>query len=215
MATWIGALVETRDHADLAALLAEHHIEMVGPSAPWILVHCDAGLSHLHLPDFAEALSLKLDASVIGFLVQTTGGVEQIEHWQAGKLVRKLEYSGDAGGWVTQAGTPQPWERAYFFAEDESTAEDGTWPSNLGDELTDDERARYECARAAQDASGIMDLLVGASLWPLQRLCRHFGVDPCQPAAQNFPRKSWKPRVVLAAVAVFLAGMLLLGMRSR
>ena len=58
-------------------------------------------------------------------------------------------------------------------AEGESTAE---WPYNLGDELTDEQLARYERACAARDASGVMDLLDGGSTMGVQKLCARFGV---------------------------------------
>jgi hypothetical protein len=214
MATWVGAIVETLGRADFSKIVADHRIAIHGPLTPWVLIETEVKLSSLGLPAFAETLSRELRSSVIGFALQTTASVEQIEHWNDGQLVRKLDYVGDEGGWITQAGKPQEWEREYFFASDESTAEGAKWPLNLGDELTEEERARYHRAKAAGDASSIMDLLTAGSGWGLRRLCGHFGVDPERPAARYTPPPNWKLRIVAIAVAAFLGGMWLLGALS-
>ncbi len=210
MTTWAGAIVETRGRADFPALAALHRITVTGAVTPWVLVQGDVTFAALGPPVFAEALSRELQGTVLAFFVQSTASVEQLEHWEKGQLVRKLQYTGDAGGWVTRQGTPQAWESVYFFADDEGTAEDMAWPLNLGDELSDEQLARYERARVAKDASGILDLLQGGSVWQLHRLCEHYGLDPGKPGARYTPPRSWKPWLLAAAVLAFLGGMVLL-----
>jgi hypothetical protein len=210
MATWAGAIVETRGRTDFPAIAAAHRITVTGPVTPWVLVQGSVSFAAPGPPVFAEALSRELQGTVLAFVVQTTASVERLEHWEKGQLVRKLEYAGDAGGWVTRQGTPQAWEGVYFFAEDEGTAEDMAWPLNLGDELSAEQLTRYERARAAKDASGILDLLQGGSLWQLHRLCEHYGLDPSKPGAHHTPPRSWKPWLLAAAVLAFLVGMVLL-----
>jgi hypothetical protein len=210
VATWVGAILKTGGHADFAAIAARYRIAVTGPVTPWVLVQADLKFAGLRPPVFAEALSREIEGAVIAFAVQTTASVEEIEHWEKGQLARKLEYSGDQGRWITQAGKPQDWEPAYFFAEGEGTAEGASWPYNLGDELTDEQLARYERARAAKDASGIMDLLDGGSTIGMQRLCAHFGTDPRQPAARYRPPTSRKLQLTVVAAVAFTVGMVLL-----
>src|SRR5262249_5191529 len=129
---------------------------------------------------------------------------------------RKLEYSGDGGGWITQDGSSQAWEPAYFFGDDEGTGDEEKWPHNLGDELDDEDIARYERAKQQRDASSIMDLLRGGSVWPLHRLCAHLGVDPNTPGARvTAPPTNWRPRLIVLAIIAFLVGMFLLGALSK
>lgn len=217
MTTWAGALVETRGQADLASIAARHRIALVdfAATAPWLLVHADVNRASLNPPRFAEELSRELQTTVIGFFLQSTASVEQIEHWEDGRLLRKLEYSGDGGGWITQQGSPQLWESAYFFAEDEGTDEGENWPHNLGDELTDEDLARYERARDQKDATPIMDLLSGGSSWSIHRLCKHFSVDPNKPGARFTPPTNWKPRLILAGIVALFIAMFLLGALTR
>jgi hypothetical protein len=217
MTTWAGALVETRGRGELAALAARHRIALVDfdAMAPWLLVQVDVNFANLNVPGFAEELSRELHTNVVGFFLQSTASIEQIEHWQDGRLLRKLEYSGDEGGWIRQQGSPQTWESAYFFEEGEGTNEGETWPNNLRDELTDEELDRYERARDRKDATPIMDLLSGGSPWSIHRLCTHFGVDPDKPGARFTPPTNWKPRLIAAGIVVFLIGAFLLGALTR
>jgi hypothetical protein len=210
MATWAGALVKTGGCGDLAAIAANHRITIEKPTTPWLLVQADAGL---YPPPFAEALSRELKTTIIAFFLQSAASVEQVEHWESGRLVRKLEYSGDGGGWITQEGSPQAWEAAYFFAEDEGTGDAEKWPHNLGDELTDDEIARYERAKQRGDATSIMDLVSGGSAWSIHRLCAHFGVDAAEPGARFSPPTSWRSRLIALAIVAFLVGLVLVGAR--
>jgi hypothetical protein len=214
MSTWAGAIVETHDRADFAAVAAKYRIAISGDVTPWILVEGETNFASLCPPAFAEALSRELQCTVIAFFLQSTASVEEVEHWDNGKLLRKLQYSHDGGGWLTHSGTPQAWEPKYFFADDEGTREGATWPSNLGDEVTDEEIARYERARAANDATAILDLLSGGSARGIHRLCKHFGVRPDAAGARYTPATSWKPRIILAAIVLFFVGMVLLGALS-
>jgi hypothetical protein len=211
MSTWAGAIVETRGRADFAVIAAKYRIAVTSAVSPWILVEGEITFANLCPPIFAEALSRELESTVIAFFVQTTASVEEIEQWENGKLVRKLQYSHDGGGWITHAGAPQAWEPKYFFADEEGTADDAEWPSNLGDEVSDEQVARYDRARAANDAMSILDLLSGGSARGMYRVCEQFGVNPEAAGARYTPPTHWKPRIILAAIVLFLVGMFLLG----
>ena len=216
MTTWTGAIVETKDRADLTAVLARHRITLKGGPAPWTLVHGNVNLASLRPPAFAETLSRQLHATVVGFFLQSTASVEEIEHWEDGKLLRKLAYTGDGGGWVAREGTPQGWEGAYFFPAKTYAVDGSVWPPNLRDELTDDDLARYGHARASRDPSTIMDLLFGGSPDAIGRLIRYFGVDPSRPGAIYVPPTNWKPWAIAAAVVtVFLGAILSAVLTSR
>jgi hypothetical protein len=203
MATWVGAIVETRGRADFAEVAAKYRITLAQAPGPWLLVEC----ANLRLAVFAQALSRELGGAVIAFLLQTTASVEEVEHWHNGELMRKFAYSADEGGWLSQQGRQQAWESVYFFAEDETTADDAKWPLNLADELTPEDIARYEQARAARDASSVMDLLSGGSAHSLLRLCHHFGVDPQEPGARYTAPPNWRLRIVVALALLLLAGL--------
>lgn len=209
MATWVGALVETKGRAELAAVLAAHGVTLEGSPGPWVLVQVDGGV--IAPPGFAPHVSRALGGRVIAFAAQTAASVEALQAWDDGALVRALTYSGDEGGWIEQQGTPQDWEGAYFFADREGTREGEAWPLALDDEISDEDLSRFEQARAAKDASTVMDLLHAGSAHGLRRLCAHFGVDPQRPGARVVVPASWKPRLVVAAIVVFLVGMSLLG----
>lgn len=215
MATWAGALVETRGRGrdELAAIFAQHRITLADydTTLPWLLVDVHINFAHLNPPKFAEKLSSELHTNVLGFFLQSTASVEQLEHWQNGQLLRKLEYSADEGGWITQFGSQQAWEPAYFFADDEGIEEGENWPLNLGDELSDEALARYKRAREQKDAAPIMDLLSGGSAWSIHRLCEHLGVNPSQPGARFTPPTNWKPRLILAGIILLFVGMFLMG----
>jgi hypothetical protein len=213
MVTWAGALVETRGRADLAAVAAKHRIELidVDVSAPWLLIHCNVNFAHLNPPQFAEALSRELHTTVIGFFLQSSASVEEIQHWEEGRLVRKLEYTADAGGWIINLGSAQGWEPSYFFPENAGVEEGQDWPLNLHDELTDEDLARYRRARDQKDASAIMDLLSAGSPWSILRLFDHFGVDPKKPGARFTPPANWKPWLIAAGIVAFLIAAVVLG----
>lgn len=213
MVTWAGAIVESRRAGDLAAAGSKHGIEMVdtGTGPGWLLVDVGVNAAHLRPPKFAERLSRDIQGTVIGFFLQSTASCEDIEHWHDGTLLRRLVYSADEGGWITQFGSVQPWEAAYFFPTGEGTEDGEEWPSNLGDEIADDEIARYRQAKAAQDASGVMELLSAGSPSSIRRLCAHFGIDIERPAARFTPPANLKPWLVLAAIVLLLAGAMLLG----
>ncbi len=223
MATWVGAIIDGARPAELRAAALRHHIVVDAGDAPCLLVQAELRLGSLGPPPFAKAISEELGCTVLAFALQTTASVEDIEHWQSGRLVRKLLYSGDEDGWIAQEGQAQAWESSYFFADDEGTDEGSnegagegkSWPHNLADEISDEDIARYTRAREARDASSIMDLLSGGSPWAIERLCRYFGVDPKRPGAVYQPPTNWKPRILVAAVVVFLVAMFLLGALSK
>lgn len=211
MSTWVGALVETKQRKDLAPLLAKHGITLSGEAGAWLLVQpTSLRIGHLGPPPMAETLSRELDTRVIAFALQTTASVEELEVWESGRRVRHLACS--EGEWTTFEGAAQAWEGAYFFADGQGVDGEEEWPDNLRDEVTDEELARYRKARKKRDASTVMDMLLGGSADGLLRLCVHLGVDPDEPGAGYDLPKSHNPRLVVAAIVVFLIGMFVLGM---
>ncbi|HEY3255659.1 MAG TPA: hypothetical protein VGJ91_16990, partial [Polyangiaceae bacterium] len=155
-------------------LAERYRIVLSAPSSPWLLIDVEPRLGKLGPPSFAQGLSRDMKTSVIAFFLQSTVSTERIEHWKNGQLLRELEYYLDGGGWIAQRGTPQAWEGAYFFSDEEGTATGQQWPNNLGDEISTGDILRYEQARAQRTAEPVMDLLMGGSI---ERLCEFYGVD--------------------------------------
>ncbi len=211
MSTWAGAIVDTRGSSEFATVAAKYRIVVTREVTPWVLVECDTNFASLCPPVFAEALSRELQTTVIAFFLQTAASVEDVEHWEHGKLLRKLQYSQDGGGWITHSGSAQAWEPQYFFADDEGAAGDANWPSNLDEGATDEEIARYGHARAANDATAILDLLSGGSARGIHRLCKQFGVSPDAAGGRYTPPTNWRLRIIVAAIALFFVGLFLLG----
>jgi hypothetical protein len=212
VATWQGALIRADDIDRLLELAARYRIVVSNPSGPWLLIDVEPQLGRLGPPSFSEKLSRDMQTSVIGFFLQTTVTNERVEHWENGTLVRELEYYLDGGGWIAQRGTPQPWEAAYFFSDDEGTRDDENWPRNLSDEISTDDIARYEDARSKQSAGPVMDLLSGGSI---SRLCAFYGVDPKRPAGYYRAPPNWRVHATVIAIISLLIGALILGAISR
>ena len=183
MSTWVAAIVETTGLPDFWATARKHGVVALTQCVPkHVLIDCDAGFD-FHAPvRLAEALSRDTGGIAIGFLVQTNADVHELHAFQAGALVRRLQYSRDNGGWQAPEGSCQPWERAYFFDDQRTT--NGQWPSLLDDEATDDDVARYEAAKRDGDASSILKLLRPSSTVPMHRVCAHFGLVPEKPSAR-------------------------------
>src|SRR5207249_3919899 len=114
------------------------------------------------------------------------------------------------GGRRTTTRTRQAWEPAYFFADGQGTADASNWPPSLEDELTGDDLARFERAKEAKDASGILDLVSGGETWSLLRMSRYFGVHPDKPVARYRAPSNWKVRLITGSLVVFVVGMILL-----
>ena len=122
--------------------------------------------------------------------------------------VRELEYYLDGGGWIAQGGTPQLWEADYFFSEHEGTGEGEQWPSNLNDDLSQEEIVRYEQARTEKAPSSVMDLLM---VGDVERLCKFYSVDPRKPQSRYGAGRNWCPRILFALVVALLVGAFILG----
>jgi hypothetical protein len=139
-------------------------------------------------------MSRDLGTTAIGFVVQTAADVHEVHAFSKGTAIRHLAYSRDNEGWVRIEGTPQPWERAYFFDDAASTASDavGQWPDMLWDEISEQDVARYEAARRQGDASSVMDLMHPSSTAPMHRVCSAFDVRPDRPQAR------WRKRSFLS-----------------
>ena len=208
MATWQGALIRAETGARLLELAEHYRIVVSDPSGPWVLIDVEPQYGKLGPPPFARALSKDLNTSVLAFFLQTTVSYERVEHWENGELVRELEYHQDGGGWIAQRGTPQPWEGDYFFSDEEGTADAGSWPSNLSDEVATEDVARYEEARSKRTPGPIMDLLRGGSV---TRLCRFCGVDPKRPGGYYKSPPNWRVAGTLIAVALLFIGACILG----
>ena len=195
MSTWVGTIVETAGRADFWDLARKHGIDGTTKEIPkYVLVECDVGGDVHASVRLAEALSRDVGATAIGFVVQTTADVHEIHAFSKGAAIRRLAYSRDNDGWVQVEGTPQPWERAYFFDDAASTASDDAdrWPDMLWDELSEEDVARYEAARRQGDASSVMDLMHPSSTLPMIRVCESFDVQVDPPLGR------WKQRSLLS-----------------
>lgn len=184
MSTWVGAIVETRGRADFWELARKHGVDGATQEIPkYVLVDCDSGFDFHASVRLAEALSKDVGATAIGFVVQTTADVHELHAFSNGIAIRRLAYSRDGGGWMQTDGTPQSWERAYFFDSEGSTASEevGPWPDMLWDEMPETDVARYEAARRVGDATSVMDLMHPSSTAPMHRVCASLGVRPDRP----------------------------------
>lgn len=226
MATTIGAIIETKGAPNFWALAAAHGVHPTpgGPTPPAVpprlLVECAPALGALGLPDFAQPLSAALGGEVVAVALQTTGCTAAFVTYQNGVQLRRLEYVADSGGWVTIEGAPQAWEPATFFdpaATTDPRQAEAPWPDLLRDELSDDDLARYEAARAAGDPSAVLDLLHADAIGPVLRLCAHYGVDPRAPGARWATKRPWRWMAAAALIAalVLWAGAFRLGWSSR
>ncbi len=195
MSTWVGVIVETAGRADFWDIVRKHGVDGVTQEIPeYVLIDCDVGLDVHASVRLAETVSRDLGATAIGFVVQTSADVHEVHAFSKGTAVRRLGYSRDSDGWVQVEGTPQQWERAYFFDDTASTASDeaSQWPDMLWDELSEQDVARYEAARRVGEASTVMDLMHPSSTAPMHRVCGTFGVQPDGPLGR------WKKRSFLS-----------------
>lgn len=138
----------------------------------------------------AQALSAELATVAIGLLLQTVSDAYGVRVFDGGELVRRLDYSRDAGGWLEVSGTPQPWEPALFFDGPADLSNETHWPDTIYDDLEDADLARYEAARQSGDASGVMDL-VHASQGGFIRIAEALGVTPDTPDAHYRKPRWW------------------------
>lgn len=195
MSTWIGTIIETSGRADFWDVARKHGVDGATQETPkYVLVECDVGFDFDASVRLAEAMSRDLGATAIGFVVQTTADVHEVHAFSKGAAVRRLAYSRDSDGWVQVEGTPQPWERAYFFDDAASTTSDdvGRWPDMLSDELSEEDVARYEAARRHGDASSVMDLMHPSSTAPMHRVCVSLDLRPDRALGR------WKKRSLLS-----------------
>jgi hypothetical protein len=195
MSTWVGAIIETTGRADFWDIARKHGVDGVTQETPkYVLIDCDVGFDFHASLRLAEAMSRDLGAAAIGFVVQTTADVHEVHAFSKGIAIRRLGYSRDNDGWGHVEGTPQQWERAYFFDDAASTASDevGRWPDMLWDEMSEQDVARYEEARRVGDASSVLDLMHPSSTVPMHRVCESFDVRPDRPLGR------WKKRSFLS-----------------
>lgn len=185
-----------------------HGIDVTDPSGAWVLVDDLPRLGKLGPPPFARELSEELSTTVLALFFQSTVSTERLEQWESGKLVRELEYYFDGGGWIVDNGLVQEWEVDYFFSEGEGTGDGQSWPSNLADDVSDEDVARYEEAKARRDPSAVMDLLQGGDF---ERIWKHFGVDPRHPGARHLSPPSRAPRIWLGVAVLAIIGALAAG----
>ena len=184
MSTWVGAIIETAGRTDFWDIARKHGVEGVTLEIPtYVLVDCEVGVDFHASVRLAEAMSRDLGATALGFVVQTTADVHEVHAFSKGAAIRRLAYSRDDDGWVQVEGTPQPWERAYFFDD----AADMLW-----DDMSEEDVARYEAARRVGEASSVMDLMHPSSTAPMIRVCDSFDVPPDRPLGR------WKKRSLLS-----------------
>lgn len=198
MSTWVGAIIETAGRADFWDVARKHGVDGTTQEIPkYVLIDCDVGFDFHVSVRLAEALSRDLGGTAIGFVVQTTADVHEVHAFSNGTSQRRLAYSRDDDGWVQAEGTPQPWERAYFFDDAASTASDDAsrWLDMLWDDMSDEDVARYEAARRAGDASSVMDLMHPSSTMPMHRVCASFGVQPDRPLGRWTKKRSFLSRL--------------------
>ncbi len=193
MSSWIAAIVDTRGRSDFWDVARRHHVSGSVDTVPArALIECEGDFEAS--TGLAEALSAALETSAVGLFMQTGADAHGVRAFERGKLVRRLDYSRDSGGWLDVSGTPQPWESVFFFDGPADLADEAPWPDTLDDELSDADIARYETARAIGDASTVMDL-VHASGGSVHRVAAALGVDPSQPVGR-YRRPRWWQRLL-------------------
>jgi hypothetical protein len=174
MATWIGCIVETKGRPDFWDAARRRGVRPSTDAVPaYVLIDCDCGLDFLASIRLAGELSAELSTMSIGFVAQTNTDVHVMRTFVNGAAIRRVEYNREGGGWGVLEGEPLPWEKAYFFDEDGANK----WPDMLDDEISQEDRARYEEAKRVGDVSAIMDLLHPSSTAPMWRVCEVFGIE--------------------------------------
>ncbi len=193
MSSWVAAIVDTGGRSDFWDVARRHHVSSSVETVPArALIECEGDFEAS--TRLAEALSAELATSAVGLFMQTGADAYGVRAFDRGKLVRRLDYSRDYGGWLDVSGTPQPWDSAVFFDGPADLAPGTPWPDTIHDDLDDADLARYEAARAIGDASNVMDL-VHASGGSIHRVAAALGVDPSQPVAR-YRRPRWWQRAL-------------------
>jgi hypothetical protein len=139
-------------------------------------------------------LSRRLSTMALGFVVQTNVDRHSMYAYSSGECVRRLDYLREGDGWITVEGTQQPWEHAYFF-EDGDEGDEGFWPLMLDDDISDEDRARYEEARRAGDPSSVLALLRPSSTDAMWRVCESLGIAKRQAASGTWKKPSFLSRL--------------------
>lgn len=212
MGTLQGALVHVTDSEAFNREMEAYGVAVHRPASGWVFVESAAQLGNLGPLVFSKELSSALKTEIIDIAIQTTASVEEIIHWDTGELRRKLLFEGDGDGWVTQEGQPQEWESSYFFSDDEGTAKGEEWPRTLPDEVSEEDIARYNAAKATGDASRILDLLWEGSV---ERIFEHYGVDFGSPVATYSPSRAGQPGVWVAAFFFLMIAAIVVGAISK
>jgi hypothetical protein len=115
MATWVAVIAETKGRADFWEATRALGVRGMRPVRPHVLIDCGARMGRVRT--FGRDLSRALGIETIAFLAQTAADAHGLWAFRNGDVVRELEYSRDEGGWLTIAGTPQPWEADYTQGE--------------------------------------------------------------------------------------------------
>lgn len=199
MATLIDVIVETGEHSSVWEVLRRHGIVPAdeGESDPsslpeFLLVRCTPSLGNLGVPQFAEELSRELGTMVLAMALQTAASVAEIVHYDAGVVMRRLQYSGEEGSLVCD-GEVQQWEPAVFFdPEGSATDDERPWPDTLWDELSDEDLQRYEEAREQGRVSEVMDILHLESMSSVIRAHEFFGLRHDKPHGRYAPPSKWR-----------------------
>jgi hypothetical protein len=196
MSSWVAAIVKMPGGA--WTKLRAHHVESTSSAVkPWVLIDGRGRFGTIEA--FGENVARDLGSDVIAISAQTNADAYGIWHFRGDERARVLVYSRDYGGWLTDEGATQDWERTFFFDERATTSDsdDGSrWPDNLYDEMSDEDLARYEAAKKDGDARSILGLIHPSSLTPFARLCRHFDLELQKPSAiWNPPKISFLSRL--------------------
>lgn len=176
MATYLGLIADTGGRADFWTVARAHRVEPLAEEIPsHVLVDCwNGGWPAFDAPPrLARDLSRALATPCIAIVAQTAATVLDVQAFDAGVAVRALLH-GDTGGWSRVEGAAEPWEAALLFAADDL----------VDDDLPEADLARYRAARGRGDPTEVLDLIQPDHLGPIERLCRHFGLDPRQPSAR-------------------------------
>jgi hypothetical protein len=201
MATWVACIVDTKSRPDFWDVARRMGVRPSTAEVPaYALIDCDCGLDFLASIRLAGELSRELSTMCIGFVAQTNTDVHVLRTFVDGAAIRRVEYNREGGGWGIIEGEPQPWEGAYFFGE-ERTASGNYWPDMLSDEISPEDRARYEEAKRIGDPSTIMELLHPSSLAPMWRVCEVFGIDEGERPAGIWKKPSMWSRLRLRVSA--------------
>ncbi len=89
MGTWVGVIAETGARFDFWTVARRHHVLPADERVPpHVIIDCGA---HFDAPfRLAQTLSLELGTMAMGFVVQTSADVHEVQVFDKGACVRRL-----------------------------------------------------------------------------------------------------------------------------